>query len=111
MQVPALPLGADGLPLDTPELAFITVRVVDKDGNLCPDADNTVIFETDGDSAFFNSCCNGDATSTEVFTEPVMKAFHGQLVLVMQASAQKGITEVTAKSRGLKTATLNLEVR
>ena len=111
VQLPALPLGADGLPLDTPELAFITVRVVDKDGNLCPDADNTVIFETDGDSAFFNSCCNGDATSTEVFTEPVMKAFHGQLVLVMQASAQKGITEVTAKSRGLKTATLNLEVR
>ncbi|MGM9791413.1 MAG: glycoside hydrolase family 2 TIM barrel-domain containing protein [Candidatus Cryptobacteroides sp.] len=111
VQLPVLPLGADGLPLDTPELSFITVRVVDRDGNLCPDAYNTVIFETDGDSAFFNSCCNGDATSTEVFTEPVMKAFHGELVVVMQATSQKGITELTAKSRGLKAATLNLEVR
>ncbi|MDY2591886.1 MAG: glycoside hydrolase family 2 TIM barrel-domain containing protein [Sodaliphilus sp.] len=69
---------------DGSDLAFITVSLTDKNGILCPDADHSLEFKVTG-AATFNSVCNGDATSLEVFTEPTMKLFHGQLVVVVQA--------------------------
>lgn len=106
-----LAVDADGQPLDTPDLAFVTVRVVDKDGNLCPDADIQLTFGVKGPAARFNSCCNGDATSTEVFTAPTMKTFHGQLVVVVEATAQTGTATLTVSGKGVKSATLPIIVK
>ena len=64
-------------------LTFVTVSMVDKDGNLCPDASDELSFEMVGDNAF-KCVCNGDATSLESFTEPHMRLFHGQLVVVIE---------------------------
>lgn len=55
----------------------------DKDGNLCPDADDEITFDVTG-GAVFRAVCNGDATSLESFTKPTMKLFHGQLVLTVE---------------------------
>ena len=107
----ALPTDADGRATDTPDLAFVTVRVVDKDGNLCPDADNQLSFSVAGSAALFNSCCNGDATSTEVFTAPTMRAFHGQLVVVLEATATPGTATLTVTGKGLKAAKLPIVVK
>lgn len=96
---------------DTPDLAFVTVRIVDKDGNLCPDAANSVSFKVSGSSARFNSCCNGDATSLETFTTPVMKAFHGELVAVIEATDIKGISTLSASSKGLKGSSVEITVK
>lgn len=100
----------DGKPQDTPDLSFITVKVVDKDGNICPDANNQISVSVSG-LGKFNSMCNGDATSTEVFTNPTMKAFHGQLVVVVEATQEIGNATVTIKGAGLKPATLKLVVK
>lgn len=86
-------IAADGC-----DLAFITVSLTDKNGTLCPDADNQLEFKVTG-AATFNSVCNGDATSLEVFTEPTMKLFHGQLVVVVQASAAPGKATLTVRDR------------
>lgn len=83
---------------DDSDLAFITVSLTDKNGTLCPDADNQLEFKVTG-AATFNSVCNGDATSLEVFTEPTMKLFHGQLVVVVQASAAPGKATLTVRDR------------
>lgn len=83
---------------DGNDLAFITVSLTDKNGTLCPDADNQLEFKVTG-AASFNSVCNGDATSLEVFTEPTMKLFHGQLVVVVQASAAPGNATLTVRDR------------
>ena len=99
--MPATPM-ADGKALDTPSLTYYTVRVVDKDGNLCPDADNQLSFQVKGASARFNSCCNGDATSLEVFTQPTMKAFHGQVVVVLESTSTPGAATLTVSGKGLK---------
>lgn len=98
----ATPADANGNALDTPDLSFITVRIVDKDGNLCPDADNQLTFSVKGGAAKFNSCCNGDATSLEVFTRPTMKAFHGELVLVVEATGKTGTAVVSVSGKGIK---------
>ncbi len=107
----ALPIDNQGKALDTPDLAFVTVRVVDKDGNLCPDADNQLNFSTKGKSIRFNSCCNGDATSLEVFTQPTMKAFHGESVVVVEATQIAGNGTLTVSGKGLKNAKIQLNVQ
>ncbi len=96
---------------DGSDLAFITVSLTDKNGTLCPDADHSLEFKVTG-AATFNSVCNGDATSLEVFTEPTMKLFHGQLVVVVQASAAPGKATLTVKDKntGIR-ATLPITVK
>jgi len=103
--MPATPQDAAGNRLDTPSLTYFTVRVVDKDGNLCPDADNQLTFRVEGTGARFNSCCNGDATSLEVFCNPTMKAFHGLLVVTLESTPEKGTARLTVSGKGLKPAT------
>lgn len=99
-------IAADGC-----DLAFITVSLTDKNGTLCPDADHSLEFKVTG-AATFNSVCNGDATSLEVFTEPTMKLFHGQLVVVVQASEAPGKATLTVKDKntGIR-ATLPITVK
>ena len=99
-------IAADGC-----DLAFITVSLTDKNGTLCPDADHSLEFKVTG-AATFNSVCNGDATSLEVFTEPTMKLFHGQLVVVVQASTAPGkaTLSVRDKSTGIR-ASLPITVK
>lgn len=97
-------------PQDSPDLSFVTVEIVDKDGNLCPDADNQLTFSVKG-AAKFNSACNGDATSIEVFTEPTMKAFHGKLITVIEAGTQTGEALLTVKGTGLKPANISISVK
>lgn len=96
---------------DGNDLAFITVSLTDKNGTLCPDADHPLEFKVTG-AATFNSVCNGDATSLEVFTEPTMKLFHGQLVVVVQASTAPGKATLTVKDKntGIR-ATLPITVK
>lgn len=110
-EMPVLAVDAQGNALDCPSLTFVTARVVDKNGNLCPDADAQLSFSVKGKSAAFNSCCNGDATSTEVFTKPTMKAFHGQLVIVLQSTSQSGTSTLTVSGKGLKTAKINVTIK
>ena len=99
-------IAADGC-----DLAFITVSLTDKNGTLCPDADHSLEFKVTG-AATFNSVCNGDATSLEVFTEPTMRLFHGQLVVVVQASTAPGKATLTVrdKNTGIR-ATLPITVK
>ena len=82
-------LNADGT-----DLAFVTVSLLDKDGNECPLADDELTFEVTG-AGIFKAACNGDATSLEPFTQPQMKLFSGKLVVVVQSKKQKG--DITLK--------------
>ena len=84
-------LNADGN-----DLAFITVSLLDKDGNECPLADDELTFEVKG-AGTFKAACNGDATSLDSFTQPHMRLFSGKLVIVVQSKAQKGDIILTVK--------------
>ena len=68
------------------ELCYMTVRVVDKDGNLCPFADNLIVYEGDG----FMGAANGDAACLDSFVKPQMHAFAGQCTFIIRKNA-KGI--------------------
>lgn len=80
---------------DGKDLAFVTVEVVDKEGNLCPKADNLLFFEVGG-AVRLKAACNGDPTDQTSFSSPYMRAFNGKLMLILEASeaAGKGILKV-----------------
>lgn len=93
-------LKADGM-----DMAFITVTAVDKDGTPCPMDSSNLTFGVDG-AATYQAACNGDATSLQPFTQPEMRLFGGQLVVVVRAKRTPGMATltVTDKSTGLKSA-------
>ena len=94
---------ADRLQLtaDGKDLAYITVRVVDKDGNLCPSDSRLVNFTVKG-AGHYRAAANGDATSLDLFHLPKMPAFSGQLTAIVQTAEQPGEIVFEAKAKGVK---------
>lgn len=88
-------------------LAFVTVEVVDIDGNLCPNAENQIFFDVEG-AATIAGVDNGCQTSMERFKDNKRKAFFGKCLVVLQSAKQKGNIKLTAKGVDLKEATLNI---
>ncbi|MDX1284174.1 MAG: hypothetical protein R3182_04135, partial [Draconibacterium sp.] len=100
----------DVISADGKDLSYVTVSVLDKNGNLCPTADNQLNFEVTG-AGKFKAVCNGDATSLEMFHNPTMKAFSGKLVVTVQSLEKAGEIELVAKSKGLKTGKIAIQTR
>ena len=92
---------------DGQDLAYVTVRVEDARGNLCPEATNQLRFAVSG-AGQFRAVANGNAASLEPFQEPRMKVFQGQLVVLVQATGQAGKAKLEVSSPGLKMARLLL---
>ena len=79
---------------------FVEVNVVDKDGNLCPNAENEINFSS---SAEILGTDNGNQTSLERFTDPKRKAFFGKCIIVL-----RGHGTLRAESIDLQQATIQL---
>ena len=75
-------------------LAFISVEVVDKDGNLCPRAEDQIFFDVEGGRIVGTD--NGNPVSMERFKEPKRKAFNGKCLVVVATDGG----DVKLKARG-----------
>ncbi len=92
---------------DGKDLSFITVKILDKDGNVVPNADNRVNFKING-AGFIASVDNGDPVSHDPFKADYRKAFHGLALAIVQAKQKAGNITFTATAAGLQSATLVL---
>ena len=90
------------------DLAFVTVSVVDKDGNACATAANKMKFHVTG-AAKFRAACNGDATSLVPFNSTEMPLFSGELVVVVEGQ-KHGTATLSVSTEGLPMATLPITV-
>ncbi len=90
------------------DLSFVTVEILDKDGNLCPNADNLVQFETVG-KGFIAGVDNGSPISLERFKDNKRKAFYGKCLVVLQNNGKKGKISLKATSEGLKDAHIDIK--
>ena len=86
---------------DGKDLSFVTVKVVDKDGNLCPIADNEITFRVKGAGSYCAGA-NGDPISLESFQEPHMHVFSGMMTAIVSSSEEPGEIILEASSKGLK---------
>ncbi|WP_207515335.1 glycoside hydrolase family 2 TIM barrel-domain containing protein [Longitalea luteola] len=89
------------------DLSFITIKVVDKDGNLVPDAANKIQFTVNG-AGFIAGVDNGDPTSLESFKASERKAFNGLCLAVVQSNGKPGSIKLQAKSAGLSGASIDI---
>jgi len=103
-------LEADRTTLDAngEDLSFVTVSVVDKNGNPCPTATQQLNFSVSGKGTY-RAACNGDATSLEQFHLPTMKLFSGKLVVLVQSTSEVGKIELSVTGKGLKSGKIALE--
>ena len=92
---------------DGKDLSFVTVRVVDKDGNLCPDAQHLIKYSVKG-AGTYRAGANGDPTSIELFHLPQMKVFNGMMTAIVQSTDKPGEITLTATGKGLKSGKLVL---
>jgi beta-galactosidase len=95
---------------DGKDLSFITVKILDKDGNVVPDADNKVNFKLNG-NAFIAGVDNGDPVSHDPFKADYRKAFHGLALAIVQAKEIPGDVTFTATSKGLAPATVVVKMK
>ncbi|MCC9167004.1 beta-galactosidase GalB [Pontibacter harenae] len=95
---------------DGKDLSFITVKVVDKDGNLVPKANNLVKFNVEG-NAFIAGVDNGLQTSMETFKAQQRSAFNGLALAILQAQEQAGEVKLTATAEGLEPADITITLK
>ena len=95
-------LNADGK-----DLSFVTVEIVDAEGNLCPLADNLVHFEVEG-NLFIAGVDNGSQTSMERFKDNKRKAFNGKCLVVLQNNGKTGAARLKAVAEGLEDAVVEI---
>ncbi len=89
---------------DGDDLSFVLVEVLDKEGNLCPLADNLIQFSVSG-PAEIAGLDNGDPVSLASFQASEGKVFYGKSMLILRTrEGAKGEIKVLAKSKGLSPA-------
>jgi beta-galactosidase len=96
------------LAADGKDLSFITVKIMDSEGNLCPLADHLVEFDVDG-AGILECVGNGDPTCIESYQGSERSAFHGMCLLVVKTTEQAGEIRVIARAEGLGETGLTLQ--
>lgn len=98
------------LQTDGKDLAYVTLRIVDKDGNLCPNDGRLVSFKVKG-AGKYRASANGDPTCLDLFHKPEMHAFGGMLTVIVQSGEKTGEIELQATAKGIKTGTIRIPVK
>ncbi|MCD8310062.1 MAG: DUF4982 domain-containing protein [Prevotellaceae bacterium] len=97
------------LAADGKDLAYLNVRVVDKDGNLCPADSRMVRFRVKG-AGCYRAAANGDAAGLDLFHLPQMPLFAGQLTAIVQSGEAAGELVFEATAPGVKPVRVVLTV-
>jgi len=93
------------------DLSYITVKIVDKNGIIVPNADNDVKFKLSGADSFLAGVDNGSQTSMESFKADHRKAFNGLALAIIGAKNKPGTVTITATANGLTSASLPITIK
>lgn len=94
---------------DGEDLSYILVEAVDKNGNLCPLANNKVEFKIKG-NAQIAGVGNGNPQSFSPFKSNTVDLFYGKAMLLIQSKNNKETITVTASSKNIKNAETSLKI-
>lgn len=98
----------DSIARDGEDLAYVTVSVVDKDGNTVP-TDTREVFASVSGAGESRAIANGDPCSLELFHLPHMHLFAGKLTVIVRSHADaEGTIILKVNAKGLKPAVLEL---
>lgn len=93
---------------DGEDLAFVTVRILDAAGNICPTAKERVAFEIEGPGEIV-ALDNGDPTDVESFVGTTRRTFNGlALAIVRFRPTEAGTFRLIAHGTGMESGTVTI---
>ncbi|SHJ58528.1 beta-galactosidase [Tangfeifania diversioriginum] len=97
-------ISADGY-----DLSYITVEVLDKEGNFVPTAENLVQFSIEGNAEIFG-VDNGNPVGHQPLKGKEIDAFNGKCLVVVKADNEPGNVTLTAASEGLDSTSVKIKM-
>ena len=88
------------------DLVYITCDVLDKNGTLCPSADNSVVFTVMGGTIIGTD--NGHGANVEKLSGSRHSAFSGKCLCVVKHDGASGVMKITATANGLTAGTISV---
>ena len=88
------------------DLVYITCDVLDKNGTLCPYADNSVVFTVVGGTIIGTD--NGHGANVEKLSGSTHAAFSGKCLCVVKHDGASGVMKITATANGLTAGTISV---
>ena len=88
------------------DLVYITCDVLDKNGTLCPSADNSVVFTVVGGTIIGTD--NGHGANVEKLSGSTHAAFSGKCLCVVKHDGASGVMKITATANGLTAGTISV---
>ena len=88
------------------DLVYITCDVQDKNGTLCPNADNSVTFTVVGGTIIGTD--NGHGANVEKLSGSSHSAFSGKCLCVVKHDGASGVMKITATANGLTAGTISV---
>ena len=88
------------------DLVYITCDVLDKNGTLCPNADNSVTFTVMGGTIIGTD--NGHGANVEKLSGSTHAAFSGKCLCVVKHDGASGAMKITATANGLTAGTISV---
>ena len=95
---------------DRNDLAYVSVEVADENGNLIPNAEIPVNFEISGVGELA-ATGNGSPNQMASFRQLTCKTFRGKALIILRPFEKSGKITLVAKSKGLKSETVNINVQ
>jgi beta-galactosidase len=92
------------------DVAFITAKIYDVNGNLCPNADELVQFDITG-AGFIDAVDNGNVASHEMYKATQRHAYRGACIALVKANQANGKITIKATADGLESSSINVEVK
>ena len=92
------------------ELCFVTVKILDKNGNIVPDASNSIHFSVNNNTEI-KGVDNGNQTSLQPFKSNDCMAYNGLCLVILKAKNLQKNLELTAESVGLKPSAISIKLQ
>lgn len=92
------------------DLSYITVELVDANGNVSPVADNLVTFSISGEGSLI-AVANSSPMSTESFQKDYRKAWRGTCLAILKSDKKSGKILLKANVEGLPQAEISIAVK
>ncbi|HZL11986.1 MAG TPA: glycoside hydrolase family 2 TIM barrel-domain containing protein [Prolixibacteraceae bacterium] len=91
-------------------LCYVTAKVVDANGIVCPNADHIISFQV-SETGTIAAVDNGDVSSHEAYQASERHVYNGQCVAIVKAKSVSGQITVTANSPELISGTVMIEIK
>ncbi len=99
----------DTIRKDGRDLSYITVKILDDDGNLVPYASNLLKFKCTGEGSFAGAD-NGFQADTTSFGSDTRRAYNGMCMMIVRSGRKSGKMKVEVTSLGLKPGEMDISM-